>query len=88
KSPEDAVRYAFSTVGKALLVTSFVLVAGFAVIAQSDFGLNSDMGKITALIILLALALDFLMLPALLLLFPSKRSQDIKKETTKQVAAA
>ncbi len=88
KSSEDAVRYAFSTVGKALLVTSFVLVAGFAVIAQSDFGLNSDMGKITALIILLALALDFLMLPAILLLFPSKRSQDAQKETSKQVVAA
>ena len=61
-SAEDAVRYAFSTVGKALVVTSFVLVAGFAVIAQSNFGLNSDMAKITVLIIALALILDFFML--------------------------
>ena len=28
-SPEDAVRYAFATVGRALLITSVVLVAGF-----------------------------------------------------------
>ena len=80
KSPEDAVRYAFSTVGQALLVTSFVLVAGFFVLAQSNFGLNSDMAKITVLIIALALILDFLMLPALLMLSPSKRPQD-KTET-------
>ena len=76
KSPQEAVRYAFSTVGQALLVTTFVLIVGFLVIAQSDFGLNSDMAKITVLIIALALILDFLMLPALLLTFPSKRKQD------------
>lgn len=80
KSPEDAVRYAFSTVGQALLVTSFVLVAGFLVLAQSNFGLNSDMAKITVLIIILALILDFLMLPALLMLSPSKRPQDSSAE--------
>ena len=79
KSPEDAVRYAFSTVGQALLVTTFVLVAGFLVLAQSNFGLNSDMAKITVIIILFALILDFLMLPALLMLSPAKRPQDQTK---------
>ena len=83
KSPEDAIRYAFSTVGQALLVTSFVLIAGFLVLAQSNFGLNSDMAKITVIIIALALILDFLMLPALLLLTSSKRKQDATKETIK-----
>ena len=76
KSAPDAIRYAFSTVGQALLVTTFVLMAGFLVLAQSDFGLNSDMAKITVLIIGLALLLDFFMLPALLLTFPTKREQD------------
>lgn len=79
KSPEDSVRYAFSTVGQALLVTTFVLVAGFLVLAQSNFGLNSDMAKITVIIILFALILDFLMLPALLMLSPVKRPQDGSK---------
>lgn len=79
KSPEDAVRYAFSTVGQALLVTTFVLIMGFAVLAQSNFGLNSDMAKITVLIILFALILDFLMLPALLMLSPVRRPQDQTK---------
>lgn len=79
KSPEDSVRYAFSTVGQALLVTTFVLVAGFMVLAQSNFGLNSDMARITVIIILFALILDFLMLPALLMLSPVKRPQDGSK---------
>lgn len=86
-SPAESVRYAFSTVGQALLVTTFVLIAGFVVIAQSDFGLNSDMAKITVLIIGLALVLDFLLLPALLLSFPTRRKQDIKpKETESRTA--
>ena len=85
KSPEDAVRYAFATVGQALLVTSFVLVAGFFVLAQSNFGLNSDMAKITVLIIILALVLDFLMLPALLMIAPSRRPQDAKASSQKEI---
>ena len=81
-SPEDAVRYAFTTVGQALLVTTLVLVAGFMVLAQSDFGLNSDMALITGIIITLALVLDFLLLPALLLIFPKKREQDVLEDTS------
>ncbi|MEM9327589.1 MAG: MMPL family transporter [Bacteroidota bacterium] len=89
KSPQDAVRYAFSTVGQALLVTTFVLMVGFAVIAQSDFGLNADMAKITVLIIGLALVLDFFLLPTLLITFPSKRKQDnVSEPLDKNTAAA
>ena len=66
-SPEDAVRYAFATVGRALLITSIVLVAGFLVLATSSFQLNSGMGLVTALVIVLALLADFLFLPPLLI---------------------
>ena len=82
KSPEDAVRYAFSTVGQALLVTTFVLVTGFLVIAQSDFGMNSGMAKITILIISAALLLDFLLLPALLIMLSGdKKESSVPKGT-------
>jgi len=64
---EDAVRYAFSTVGTALWVTSLVLVLGFGILAFSKFELNAGMGLLTALTIGLALAADFLFLPALLM---------------------
>ncbi len=66
-SPEDAVRYAFATVGRALTVTSAVLVAGFVVLALSAFQLNQSLGLLTALAIFAALVADFLLLPPLLL---------------------
>ncbi len=64
---QDAVRYAFHTVGKALLVTTLVLIAGFLVLTWSGFRVNADMGLLTALTIALALAADFLFLPPLLM---------------------
>lgn len=67
KDPHNAVRYAFASVGRALWITTFVLVAGFMVLAQSSFKLNADMGLLTALTILIALIIDFLFLPALLM---------------------
>jgi predicted RND superfamily exporter protein len=66
-SPEDAVRYAFNTVGVALLVTTIVLIAGFLVLAQSAFKLNSDLGLLTSITIAFALLADFLFLPPLLM---------------------
>ena len=63
----DAVRFAFRTVGQALLTTSLVLVAGFVVVSLSSFELNAGMGKLTVLVIALALAADFLLLPPLLM---------------------
>jgi predicted RND superfamily exporter protein len=64
---KDAVRYAFSTVGVALWVTSVALVAGFLVLATSSFKLNSGMGLLTAIVIAIALLVDFLLLPPLLI---------------------
>ncbi len=66
-SPEDAVRYAFSTVGAPLWVSTFVLVAGFSVLAFSYFQLNAMLGLMVAGTIAAALVLDFLLLPALLI---------------------
>ena len=68
-SAEDAVRYAFNNVGLALVVTSVVLVAGFMILAQSHFYLNSSMGLLTSVVIMLALIIDLTLLPALLMKF-------------------
>lgn len=66
-SATAAVRYAFENVGSALLVTTIVLAAGFLVLALSAFELNSAMGLLTALTIIIALIIDFLFLPPLLI---------------------
>ncbi len=66
-APEDAVRYAFSSVGTALWVTTLVLIAGFLVLSRSAFELNSSMGLMTAITIAIALFIDFFFLPPLLM---------------------
>lgn len=66
-SPEDAIRYAFSTVGIALWVTSLVLVLGFLVLAYSSFLINAQLGQLVFLTISLALITDFFLLPPLLI---------------------
>ncbi len=71
---EDAVRYAFSTVGTALWVTSLVLIIGFGILAFSHFQLNAGMGLLTAITIGFALLADFLFLPPLLMLFGGKKT--------------
>ena len=65
--PPDAVRYAFRTVGRALVVTTLALVVGFSVLATSNFEMNAGMGLMTAVIITIALITVFLTLPPLLL---------------------
>lgn len=77
-SPEQAVRYAFNTVGVALVVTTIVLACGFMVLAQSNFLLNSQMGLLTAITIVIALIVDFTFLPAFLMLV----DKDKKNETS------
>jgi hypothetical protein len=66
-SAEDSIRYAFKNVGLAIAVNTIILVVGFMVLTTSAFKLNADMGLLTAMAIVFALVLDFLLLPALLL---------------------
>ena len=63
----DAIRYAFETVGAAIIFNTIILMAGFSVMIFSAFQINSEMGKLTTLTIGFALVLDFLLLPGLLL---------------------
>jgi len=75
-----AVRYAFTTVGRPLMITTIVLVLGFAVLILSSFKLNSDMGLLTAIIISFALVTDFFFLPTLLIRL---EQQEHAREKTK-----
>ena len=67
-SVEDSIRYAFHNVGMAIVVNTVILAAGFFVMTTSAFKMNVDLGLMTILSILGALILDFLFLPALLLI--------------------
>lgn len=76
-SSADAVRFAFTTVGRALLVTTIALVIGFSVLITSSFTLNSSIGLLTSMAISFALLLDFLLLPPLLMLLDGKTSKAV-----------
>lgn len=75
QNPENSVRYAFKHVGAPLWITTLVLVAGFALLITSSFQPNSNLGILTAIILVSALALDFLLLPPLLM-WLDKRKDD------------
>lgn len=70
--PHEAIRYAFSSVGMAMLITSIVLTSGFLILSFSNFSINADMGLMTAITIATALIADFLLLPPLLMQIEAK----------------
>lgn len=86
----DAVRYAFRTVGTAILGTTFIVAVGFAMLGLSTFRVTSYMGLLTSLTVATALLIDFLLLPTLLLAFDQKKAESPKTSghLTKVVKAA
>lgn len=70
---ENAIRYAFNTVGNALVVTSTVLIGGFLIMQFSHFHPSNNMGMLLAITILVALLVDFLFLPPLLMLLDKQK---------------
>jgi hypothetical protein len=71
----DGIRYAFSTVGFALVATSVALVSGFLLMLLSHFNPTKDLGILLALTISFALLVDFLLLPPLLMVLDKKKYQ-------------
>ncbi|NOT40376.1 MAG: MMPL family transporter [Alphaproteobacteria bacterium] len=72
-SPEDSVRYSFSTVGPALWILTAALILGFLVLSLSPFEVNRAMGLLTAICIAFAIVADFFLLPPLLMLVDRRR---------------
>lgn len=67
-TPEQSIRHAFDLAGVPMWISTFILVAGFLVLATSPFSMNADMGILTAITIAFAALTEAFMLPALLLL--------------------
>ena len=80
----DAVRYAFHTVGLALLVTTIVLITGFSILAQSNFSINATMASLTSIGIALALIIDFLLLPPLLISLDGGKPKEARSPRAEQ----
>ncbi|MGL1901721.1 MAG: MMPL family transporter [Fibrobacterales bacterium] len=66
-SKDEAITWTFKQVGRPLLFTSIILIAGFGILMLSQFAMSSDMGLYCSVVIALALIADFILLPAMLL---------------------
>ena len=84
---EDSIRYAFHNVGTAIVVNTIILTAGFLVMTTSAFKMNVDLGLMTVLAIVFALILDFLFLPAMLLLGKRDREPQVAGQLELQASA-
>lgn len=71
----QAICYAFRTVGIALVVTTIILTIGFLVMAMSTFQVNEQLGLMTAATIVVALIMDFTLLPTLLMIGHKDKTQ-------------
>ncbi len=69
----DAVRQTLLTSGRAMLFTTLVLVTGFWLFMFSTLKNNFNFGLLTGLTLIFALAADFLLAPALLILVTRTR---------------
>lgn len=68
----EGMRYAFNTVGVALIITTAVLVSGFLVLSGSHFSPTWVSGLLLAITLSYALLTDFLLLPPLLTVLDKK----------------
>ena len=68
-STEDAIRYSFQNVVRAIVATVGILCIGFFILAQSTFMINSYLALITIIILIASVLICLLTLPALLLKF-------------------
>jgi hypothetical protein len=84
---EDAIRYAFHEAGSAMIVTTLILASGFAILATSAFLPNATMSLLTTIAILLALPVDLLLLPLLVLLIDRKTQFDESPEIEDEAVA-
>ncbi|GJL85983.1 MAG: RND transporter [Micavibrio sp.] len=76
----EAVTYAFETVGLALVITTIILTFGFLVMSLSTFQINEQLGMMTAVTMVIALIMDFTLLPALLLIGHNKTKQKTQEK--------
>ena len=66
-SEYEAMRKAYVSVGRAMVITSLALAGGFALLMMSGFEINSSLGLFTSIIVVAALIIDLTLVPAMIL---------------------
>ena len=73
QSPEEAVMFAFESVGFALIVMTIVISLGFLVLNLVNFMPLHDFARFSTISFLMALIIDFLLFPNLLVRFDKRK---------------
>jgi len=76
-SLEEALTYVMHYAGSAMILTTLVLSCAFIVFVFSQFMLNANFGLITAIALLIAVAIDLLLLPALISKMETKKGKEL-----------
>ncbi|MEL0067287.1 MAG: MMPL family transporter, partial [Gammaproteobacteria bacterium] len=63
---DNAIKYSFHIVGRALITTTIILVVGFSMMLFSPLLPTANTGALLSLTLLMALVVDFTLLPTLL----------------------
>ncbi|HIP19930.1 MAG TPA: hypothetical protein EYG70_02260 [Sulfurimonas sp.] len=77
-SLEDAMKYVMSYAGSAIIFTTIVLSIAFLVFIFSDFNPNYHFGVVTASALIIAVIVDLVALPALLIIIDNKEESLLK----------
>lgn len=78
-SATEAVEKTTGSVGTALLATTLSLSIGFFLLAFSDFQVNQTLGIFTALILIIAVVIDLIILPSVLIRFDDRLHKNAQK---------
>lgn len=78
-SAEQALMATFTSVGPAIFITSMTILIGFSVMIFATYQAMVDAHMLMVLIVAAALLLDFLLLPAILLIFERARQHKLVK---------
>lgn len=74
--PNEAILETFMITGKALVITTVLLVVGFGAFVFGEFVPNRNFGMLCSMILALALLTDLFFLPALLLVIDRDKEKD------------
>jgi len=75
QSSKESLNYAFHVVGKALVTTTVILVAGFATLVASPLNPTAATGSLLCITLVIALIVDFTLLPIALMLFQKDKTK-------------
>jgi len=86
--PEQAISNALHAVTAPILASGLTLAIGFFLLSTSSYRMNADLGELTAIMIIVAIVLDLLLLPAILLLAEPKGKRMLQPAPVKNIGTS